>query len=115
VDRVNRTGDLGYGLARDAWGKGLATEAARAVVDYGFSALGLAKVWARTDPRNAASVRVLEKLGMRREGLLRSHVIRWGERADRAYYGLLREEWEAEGARGTPRPGPTGPDASTRS
>ena len=45
--------------------------------------------------RNIASVRVLEKPGMTREGLLRKHLIRRGERVDRVYYGLLREEWEA--------------------
>ena len=64
-------------------------------VDYGFCAFGLAKVYARADPRNVASVRVLEKLSMQREGLLRSHVVRRGERVDRVYYGLLWEEWEA--------------------
>jgi hypothetical protein len=64
-----------------------------ALIAYGFSQLGLAKIWAHVDPRNAASVRALEKLGMKREAFLRSHVLRHGERADRAYYGLLRHEW----------------------
>jgi [ribosomal protein S5]-alanine N-acetyltransferase len=85
--------NLGYAVARQHWGKGFATEAARAVVDYGFRTFGLAKIYARADPRNVASVRVMEKLGMRREALLRSHVLRRGERCDRVYYGLLREEW----------------------
>jgi RimJ/RimL family protein N-acetyltransferase len=95
IERSDRIASLGYSIARQHWGKGFATEAARAVIDYGFRAFGLAKVYARADPRNAASVRVLEKLDMQREGLLRSHVIRRGERVDRVYYGLLREEWEA--------------------
>ena len=95
IDRVNLTGALGYAVARPLRGRGIASEAARAVVDYGFTVFGLAKVWARADPRNGASVRVLEKLGMQREGLLRRHVMAGGERADRVYYGILREEWEA--------------------
>ena len=95
VDRENATAALGYGVVRTSWGLGIATEAARAVVDYCFEAFGLEKVWARVDPRNVASVRVLEKLGMQREGLLRSQLVRRGERVDRAYYGILRAEWEA--------------------
>ena len=70
-------------------------EAARAVMDYGFEVFKLAKVWARADPRNGASVRILEKLEMRCEGLLRGHLLVRGERVDRVYYGILREEWEA--------------------
>jgi RimJ/RimL family protein N-acetyltransferase len=95
VDRTNVTGALGYGVARSCWGRGIASEAARAVVDYGFEVFNLAKVWARADPRNVASVRILEKLGMEREGLLREHLLIRGERVDRAYYGILRAEWEA--------------------
>ncbi len=95
VDQENQVAELGYGVARERWGRGLASEAARAMVDYGFEAFGLAKVWARVDPRNLSSVRVLEKIGMVCEGVLRSHVMRRGERTDRAYFGLLRAEWEA--------------------
>ncbi len=94
IDHANLIAELGYGIAREQWRKGLMTEAARAVIDYGFTTFGLAKIFARADPRNIASVRVLEKLGMTREGLLRKHLIRRGERVDRVYYGLLREEWE---------------------
>ncbi len=101
VDAAERTAALGYGLARQYRGLGLATEAARAVVDVGFGPLGLARIWARADPHNLASVRVLEKLGMRREGLLRQHVVRRGERVDRVYYGLLRAEWQRAAERTT--------------
>jgi ribosomal-protein-alanine N-acetyltransferase len=95
VDRENRIVALGYGIGRPWWGLGLATEAARACVDYAFRSLDADKVWARADPRNVGSVRVLEKLGMQHEGTLRKHQLRRGERVDRVYYGLLREEWEA--------------------
>ena len=67
-------------------------EAARAVVDWGFRKRGLAKVYAYADERNAPSLRVMEKLGMTREGMLRSHRTFRDERIDDVYYGLLREE-----------------------
>ena len=95
IDHTNRIASLGYGIGREHWGEGLTTEAARAVVDYSFYAFDLAKISARADPRNVASWRVLEKLGFQREGYFRSHFIRRGERVDRVYHGLLREEWEA--------------------
>jgi [ribosomal protein S5]-alanine N-acetyltransferase len=94
VDRPNLVATLGYGVARERWGQGIASEAAAAVTEYAFSEMGMEKVCARVDPRNVASVRVLEKLGMQLEGVLRAQVVRWGERADRALYGILREEWD---------------------
>ncbi len=56
--------ELGYRLRRDAWGKGYATEAARAMLDKGFSELGLRVVWAETMAVNVASQKVMEKVGM---------------------------------------------------
>lgn len=94
-DWPNAIANLGYEVARAYWGQRIATEAATAVLRYGFETLQLAKVYARADPRNGASLRVLEKVGMTREGLLRSHLIRRGERVDRAYYGLLASEWRS--------------------
>ena len=85
IDPANLTAELAYGIARQHRGKGLTTEAARAVVSYGFLSCGLAKIWARADARNVASMRVIEKCGMQREGLLRKHVIRHGERVDWVY------------------------------
>lgn len=59
--------ELGYRLIRSAWGRGYATEAATAVRDHAFGALGLARLIAMIDPQNTASIRVVEKLGMRYE------------------------------------------------
>ena len=81
----HETAELGF------WGQGLVPEAARAVVEWGFKERALAKVFARADARNTNSQRVMEKLGMTREGLLRSHVKGRGERID-VYYGVLRDE-----------------------
>ena len=58
---------LGYRLARAAWGQGYATEAARAVLEYGFKTLGLSRIVATIDPNNLASIGVAEKVGMRFE------------------------------------------------
>jgi ribosomal-protein-alanine N-acetyltransferase len=63
--------EMGYVLARDRWGRGLMSEAARAVADWGLARPGIFRVWSVTDVDNAASARVLEKAGMQREGLLR--------------------------------------------
>ena len=61
--------ELGYHLAKEAWGKGYATEVAGALLDYGFQTLGLKKILAVTHPDNVASQRVLEKVGMSRQGM----------------------------------------------
>ncbi len=94
VDERRRTAELGYALARPQWGKGLTPEAARAVVDWGFERYALCKVYAVADLRNRQSWRVMEKLGMSREGVPRSNVQSRDERVDEVCYGILREEWE---------------------
>ncbi len=95
IDVVNETANLAYGIARAHWGKGLTTEAARAVVDFGFEKYGLEKVFAVADLRNRRSWRVMEKVGMTRDGVLRSHTKVRDGRSDDVYYCILREEWEA--------------------
>jgi len=80
--------ELLYGIATEEWGGGLATEAARAMIRYGFEELGLPRIQASTDAQNLASVRVMEKCGMtfvRREttnGL------------DTIYYAILRDSFQ---------------------
>jgi ribosomal-protein-alanine N-acetyltransferase len=90
----NRRAELGYGLDRNYWGKGYMTEALQALLHYAFEGLGLHRLEADVDPRNAASIRTLERLGFQREGYLRE---RWqvnGEIQDALFFGLLRPEWE---------------------
>ena len=94
MDIQNDLGELGYELSREHWGKGLMPEAARAVVTWGFESRRLAKIHASTDSRNTRSERVLRKVGMRREGVFRSHFKARKGRSDSVHYGLLREEWE---------------------
>ena len=104
VDSKHDRGEIGYSLAKAHWGRGLTTEAARAVVDWAFAERGLHRISSNADVRNRRSWRVMEKLGMRREGLFRSHRKdpRPGyPKIDMVYYSLLREEWQqaADGRR----------------
>ena len=96
-DRMNERVELAYSLSRRHWGKGLMTEAAGAVKNRAFQTYSFNRMFAYCDPRNVGSSRVLEKLGMKREGQLRSH-LKWnGEFRDQLYYGILRAEWDACG------------------
>ncbi len=95
LDSQNERAELGYSLSRKHWGKGLATEAARVVMNWGFWTHSLNKVCATCDPRNERSRRVLEKLGMAKETLLRRHLKWQGEFRHVLHYGILRSEWEA--------------------
>ena len=100
--RVNvrdETAELGYSIGRPYWGKGLMPEAAEAVIDWAFEEYSLAKVAALADLRNDRSWRVMEKLGMKREGVLRSQVKGRDGRVDNVCYGLLREEWKQRQSR----------------
>ena len=92
-DERNATADIGYVLHRAYWGQGYMVEAARAVLDAAFLELRLHRVWATCDPRNRASYRVMEKLGMRREAHFRKDVMEKGEWRDSYLYAILREEW----------------------
>jgi RimJ/RimL family protein N-acetyltransferase len=88
----HRRAELGYWIGKPYWGRGYATEAARAVVDYGFKSLGLQRIHAGHFSRNPASGRVLAKIGMRKEGTLRSHIEKWGTFVDVEFYGILRSD-----------------------
>jgi ribosomal-protein-alanine N-acetyltransferase len=87
--------EIGYSIARTLWGRGLATEAARAVIQTAFETCPkLVRVRAMADVRNLASSRVLEKVGMKREGILRSNRLLRSVPVDEVWYGILRAEWE---------------------
>lgn len=93
LDAGNRRAEIGYALGSAHWGKGLATEAVNTLLDFAFDELRLHRIEADVDPRNAGSIRALERQGFVREGLLRE---RWhvnGEICDSLFYGLLESEW----------------------
>jgi ribosomal-protein-alanine N-acetyltransferase len=75
--RVNQhAADVGYLLDRHHWGNGYATEAARAIVAWAWSVPSIRRIWATCDTENLASARVIEKIGLAREGILRQAIVR---------------------------------------
>ena len=101
LEQEHRRAELGYWIGRPYWSQGYATEAAGMLVAYGFDDLGLERVYAYHFTNNPASGRVLEKTGMKREGLRRQHTFRDGVFLDSVLYGLLREDTDRK-SRGTP-------------
>jgi RimJ/RimL family protein N-acetyltransferase len=97
VHEASRRAELGYSMARDAWGRGYMHEALTAVVGFAFGSLALNRLEADIDPRNLASARSLERLGFVREGFLRERWIVNGEVSDSALYGLLAVDWGKRG------------------
>lgn len=95
-DGGNHTADFGYVLHRKYWSQGYMTESARAVLDAAFKQLKLHRVWAACDTRNHASYRVMERLGMRREGAFVKNAMEKGEWRDTYLYAILAEEWETK-------------------
>jgi len=98
VDKSNRAGEFGYWVGKPFWNQGYATEAARAIIRYGFEQLGLHRIYARHMTKNPASGRVMQKAGMRFEGILRDSIYRWESFEDAAVYSILAEEFEASDA-----------------
>jgi RimJ/RimL family protein N-acetyltransferase len=88
--------EIGYWLGVPYWNRGIMTEAARAILDYGFTTLGLNRIFATHFTRNPASGRVMQKIGMTYEGVLRQHLRKDDHFEDAAIYSILRREWEAE-------------------
>lgn len=87
-------GEIGYWIGVGSWGKGFATEAARAIIEFAFVELRLHRVQGRHFTRNGASGRVMQKLGMRLEGIHRDAYFRWGRFEDVAAYAILAPEWK---------------------
>jgi len=95
IKREHRRAELGYWIAVDCWNRGYATEASQQAIDFGFGVLGLHRIEARHFLRNPASGRVMEKLGMQREGIERDAAIKWDRFEALAVYSILEREWRA--------------------
>jgi ribosomal-protein-alanine N-acetyltransferase len=93
VPRFERA-ELGYWIGNPYWENGYCTEAARTVLEYGFTTLKLNRIHAHHFKRNPASGRVLERVGMMREGFARQHVKKWDTFEDIELYGILKSEWQ---------------------
>jgi ribosomal-protein-alanine N-acetyltransferase len=89
----HRRAEVGYKLDRRHWNKGYVSEALVEVLRHGFTAMDLNRVEALVDPRNQPSIRVLEKRGFKRDGLLREYEIEYGAPVDVVMFSLLRREW----------------------
>jgi ribosomal-protein-alanine N-acetyltransferase len=101
-DPVRREANIGYELDPNVWGHGYATEAARAILRFGFETLGMHRVWAECVADNTGSWRVMERLGMRQEARFREHQWfrdRWW---DTLIYAILDHEWTAVRERASP-------------
>ncbi len=89
LEPAHHRGELGYWVGLPYWGRGIATEAAGEVLRFAFADLRLNRVYATYVPRNPASGRVMEKLGMQREGYLRSHAFARGIYEDLILFGII--------------------------
>lgn len=98
VRRDHKQGEIGYALGVDYRGQGLATEATRVLLAYGFTTLGLHRIQADTDSGNPRSWQLMERLGMRREAHLREAIFRDGQWLDKLICGILAREWREETA-----------------
>jgi RimJ/RimL family protein N-acetyltransferase len=94
VELPHNRAELGYWMGEAYRGRGLATEAARGMVDLAFGEMHLHRVHAHHFVRNPGSGRVLEKAGFSREGVLREHVLKDGRFEDLVAYGMVRSAWE---------------------
>ncbi len=93
LDREHQQAELSFWIAVPLWGCGYATEAGRRLLEFAFSDLRINRVYAHHMRRNPASGRVLGKLGMTREGLLRERVKKWGRFEDVVLMALLYRDW----------------------
>lgn len=93
VQKQHRLAELGYWIGHPYWNCGYCTEAARAVIGYGFHALELNRIVARHFTRNPASGRVMQKIGMKQEGHFRQAALKWDRYEDTEFYALLRSEY----------------------
>jgi ribosomal-protein-alanine N-acetyltransferase len=93
IDRMHRRASLGFALAREFWGRRVMSRAVPLVLDFGFHVLALHRIEADADPRNTASIRLLERLGFVHEGHLRERYFQLGEAQDAVVFGMLRSEW----------------------
>jgi RimJ/RimL family protein N-acetyltransferase len=98
IDPKNRHASFGITIgAKEAWGKGAGTEAARLIVQHAFDTLNLNRVWLHVHERNQAGLRAYQKAGFRREGVLRQDSFGEGRYWDTIVMGVLRDEWVREG------------------
>lgn len=95
VDEANKKGEIGYALSRHYWGNGYMTEAGWAILELAFEKLKLEKVYAMHDEDNSASGRLMQRLGMKKEGIAKHNRIHKGKAVTDVYYGILKSEYDS--------------------
>ena len=93
VNMRHRNAELGYWVGKDYWNKGIATEAASKMLEFGFKDLNMQRISARCIHGNIPSIRVIEKIGMKYEGTFRKEILKEDRFIDMKYYAILKEEW----------------------
>lgn len=96
IDKSNESGEIGYILRPDYWGKGIMTKVVEQIFDYGFNQLKLNRIWATTDAENIGSEKVMQKTGMIKEGLLRQDIKLKNGFRDTLVYSILYSEYRIE-------------------
>ena len=94
IDNKLNEGEIGFWIAVDFWGKGYCTEAARSVIEYGFSTRKLDRIFAFHFSGNIASGKVLTKIGMNQEGVIKNEYWHMGEQKDTVHYQILKTEYD---------------------
>jgi RimJ/RimL family protein N-acetyltransferase len=94
IDKQSELAEIGYWIGKPYWRSGYGTEAAHAVLQYGFEVLGLNCIHGKHFSSNPASGRIMQKIGMKHEGCRRQHFKKWGKFEDFELYGILRSEYE---------------------
>lgn len=96
IQTDNNAAEVGYSLNRDFWGRGIMTEALRAVIAHGFGPMNLNRIEAQHETTNPASGAVMRKCGMAREGLLRQRLYNKGRYVDVELYAILRKDYKSK-------------------
>lgn len=87
-----KNGEMGYWIGEKYWGNGYGTEAAKAIIEFAFVEKKFHKVFARYFKSNPASGRIMEKVGMEQEGILKDQVIKDGKYEDLVYFGIINSQ-----------------------
>jgi len=94
INKEHQRGDFGFWIGKSYWNYGYCTESAQALLKYGFDVLKLTRIWGSHMTRNPASGKVMQKIGMKYEGCLRQHYMKWGILEDLDCYGILKSEFK---------------------
>ena len=95
-DQINKVGEIAYIINPDHWGKGFATEVAQILIEFGFNEFNLHRIYATCDPGNVGSIKVLEKIGMTKEGRMREELLMKDGWRDSLLHSILEQEWNAK-------------------